>query len=431
VATATHAPVSAPPTMPARPSADGAARSGPLAAVERVLGLTGSGVAAVVAALAVSGLARSLQNRAMALSGYGLFFVVGVSWLLGRRKLAVSAVRSQLPARVRPGQPVQAAISLTAAQRVATIVVEEHLDRHLGAPVRVSVPVLAGGEAAEYGYSFTPRVRGVYDVGPTLAEWSDPFGLTRRRQVIAEPQQIVVHPRVEPVLDRVLLRAWEDPPVRPPELRPWPTGSEFYGVREYVAGDDPRRIVWRAVAQHDQYLVRESEQGIIDRISVILDTNREVHSPGDVSETFESAVAAVASLARRHLRDGFGLDIETNAGTLMGNLRGGGKVIPVLDQLARVKRDTANALSVLDQAFARGVRMAHQVFVTAEVSADVARRLRLFTDAGASLLVVLCMWDDTDPATIHRVGLLGCNVVEVHAQSSLTSAFAHVAAARR
>jgi uncharacterized protein (DUF58 family) len=399
--------------------------------VERTLGLTGSGLAVVAVALGIEVMARSLDNRAMALTGYGLLFVVAVSWLLGRRKLAVAAARSQLPARVRPGQAVEAAIDLTARQRVATVVVEEHLDPHLGGAVRVSVPLLSAGETAQYAYSFTPRVRGVYDVGPTLLEWSDPFGLTRRRQAVAEAEKIIVHPRVEPVLDRVLLRAWEDPPVRPPELRPWPTGSEFYGVREYVAGDDPRRIVWRAVAQYDEYLVRESEQGIVDRIKVILDTSREVHSPGDVSETFEAAVAAVASLARSHLRDGFGLDIETNRGPLLANLRGGGALIPALDQLAQVERDGLTPLAVLDQAFAGGARLAHHVFVTAEVSPQVARRLRLFTAAGASLLVVLCVWDDTDPGTIHRAGLLGCNVVEVHAASSLTSAFAHVAAARR
>jgi uncharacterized protein (DUF58 family) len=427
VATTVHALVSPAPFAGVRASA----RSGALARIERVVGLTASGMAVVASALSLSALARLLDNRAMALTGYGLLFVVAVSWLLGRRKLALSAQRSELPARARPGQLVQAAIELTAKQRTATIVVEEHLDSHLGAPVRVPVPLLSAGQAAEYGYSFTPRVRGVYDVGPTLAEWSDPFGLTRRRQLIAEAETMIVHPRVEPVLDRVLLRAWEDPPIRPPELRPWPTGAEFYGLREYVPGDDPRRIVWRAVAQHDEYLVRESEQGIIDRIKVILDTSRDVHSPGDVSETFEAAVAAVASLARSHLRDGFGLDIETNSGALMRNLRGGGTLIPLLDQLARVKRDQASAVSVLDQAFARGVRMAHHVFVTAELPPAVARRLRLFTDAGASMLVVLCVWDDTDPATIHRAGLIGCNVVEVHANSSLSSAFAHVTAGRR
>lgn len=426
MATATRAPVSVAPLAGlARPG------SGALARVERVLGLTGSGLAVVAAALSISALARSLDNRAMALTGYGLLFVVGVSWLLGRRKLALSAARAQLPGRVRPGQAVEAGIEVTAAQRTATIVVEEHMDAHLGAPVRVPIPLLSGGQAVEYAYSFTPRVRGVFEVGPTLAEWSDPFGLTRRRQVIAEAEQIIVHPRVEPVLDRVLLRAWEDPPIRPPELRPWPIGAEFYGMREYVPGDDPRRIVWRAVAQYDEYLVRESEQGIIDRVNVILDTSREVHSPGEVSETFEAAVAATASLARAHLRDGFGVGIETNSGTVMGNLRGGGKLIPLLDQLARVKRDNASAMPVLDQAFATGVRLAHHVFVTAELSAQVARRLRLFTDAGASMLVVLCVWGDTDPATIHRAGLIGCNVVEVQANSSLSSAFRHVAGGRR
>lgn len=408
-----------------------AARSGPFAAIEARLGLTSAGLGLIAVAIFGIALGREFGNRGMFLAAYGLIFIVGVSWLLGRRKLSVKARRSALPTRVRPGQTVEAEFELTAGQRLSTIVLEEHLHPHLGAPVRVPVPVLGSGKELTHGYSFTPRLRGVYEVGPMVAEWSDPFGLTRRRQVIAEAETVIVHPRVEPVLDRIISRAWEDPPIRPPELKPWPTGFEFYGLRDYVPGDDPRRIVWRKVAQYDRYLVRESEQGITDRVNLIVETDRSVHSPGEVSVTFESAVSVVASLARKHLKDGFSVTIERNSGNVAGNLRGGGKVISLLDQLARLERERAPIISALDLLFASGARGAHNVFITAALSPEVARRLRIIAETSTSLLVVLCLWDDTDPATIHRAGLLGCNVVEIHPGVALGAAFARVAGARR
>ena len=58
-------------------------------------------------------------------------------------------------------------------------------------------------------------------------------------------------------------------------------------MRDYVPGDDPRRIVWRATARTldpvsgtGRYLVRESEQGITDRVLLLIDTDRAQHSPG-------------------------------------------------------------------------------------------------------------------------------------------------------
>ena len=65
-------------------------------------------------------------------------------------------------------------------------------------------------------------------------------------------------------------------------------------MREYKPGDDLRRIVWRASARTGKFLVREAEQGITDKITIILDTDRGSHSrDGEVlSESFEAGVRA-------------------------------------------------------------------------------------------------------------------------------------------
>jgi uncharacterized protein (DUF58 family) len=389
----------------------------------------GLALLAVAVVLFVGG--RMVESRGLAFVAWGLGVLLAAAWLLGRRNLSVDTDRSAIPSRVRARRVVDVSIGLTAKRRLSGIIVEESLDEHLGPSMRVPVPVLPAGQSVNFDYTFTPTQRGIYKVGPLFAEWSDPFGLTRRRQQIAPAVDLIVHPSTEPVVDRITSRQWEDPPIRPPISKPWPTGFEFYGMRDYVDGDDPRRIVWRAVAQYDRYLVREAEQGITDRVNVYLDSDAETHSPGQDSETFEMSVSVAASLAAKHLKDGFSVSLDVNESRMVEAWRGQGKLIPLLDRLAAVQRQKVPFVTALDRLVTDSFRSAHTVIITPDLSQAAAARLRLMREQGASLLLVLVLWDDTDPLTIHRAGGLGCNVVEVSAGSPLQAVFANVVSSRR
>jgi uncharacterized protein (DUF58 family) len=408
----------------------GRAGAGVLAALEQALGVTrlGLGVGSLALVLWLGG--RAVTSRGLVLAAYGMAALLFGAWTLGRRKLNVETDRSEVPSRVRAGKPVEVGISLGAKRRLSGIIIEEHLDAHLGTSVRVAVPVLPAGQSVAFNYGFTPSLRGIYKIGPLYAEWSDPFGLTRRRQQIASSTDIIVHPKTEGVTDRITSREWEDPPIRPPISKPWPTGFEFYGMREYVDGDDPRRIVWRAFAQHGKYMVREAEQGITDRVNIYLDSNSSTHSPGGDSETFELAVSVAASLAAKHLKDGFSVSVDVNSERLATAFRGQSKLIHMLDRLAAVTREDAEFTTALDRLFGDPRRSSHNIVITPHISQAIAARLRLLRERGSSLLVVLALWHDTDPLTLHRAGGLGCNVVEVSANTPLQALFAHVVASR-
>jgi uncharacterized protein (DUF58 family) len=363
---------------------------------------------------------------------YGLLVVLGVCYALGRRKLAVEAGRSDLPTRVREGQAVEVELALTAKRRISTIVLEETLHEQLGTSVRVPVPLLPGGEEVRHPYTFTPKLRGVYKVGPLMAEWSDPFGLTKRRELLAEPTEIIVHPSTEMVHDRVTSREWEDPPIRPPVSKPWPTGFEFYGMRDYVSGDDPRRIVWRKTAQlidengQGRYLVRESEQGITDRVNLFLDTDTEFHSPGVYSDTFELAVRAAASLGVKHLKDGFSVQLEANGASLAKGLRGKSKDIALLDELAKVQREKVPLTKALERLLMDPRRNSHNVIITPHLETGTAARLRLILQRGTSIVLVHLMWEDTDTLSLHRAGGLGCPVIELAGNAAFERVFQRI-----
>ena len=412
-------------------SAAGERAAGVLGWIERRLGITPTGVAAL--ALCAGGLAigRALRTPALFLLVYGGLLVVASAWMLGRRQPSIEAERSNLPRRVRVGQVVAVSFRFATRRRASTIVLEEELHDPLGSPVRVPVPLLTPGEHVAHGYTFVPGRRGVYDVGPLVAEWSDPFGFTRRRMVLAEKVELLVHPSTELVHDRVTSREWEDPPIRPPVSKPWPTGFEFYGMRDYVSGDDPRRIVWRAVAQHDRYLVRESEQGITDRVNLLLDSARGSHSSGPVSETFELAVRVAASLGTKHLDDGFGVTLDVNSARVGRLFRGRRDRIPMLDELARVELESEPFTRALERLIIDPRRNAHNVVITHHLERDTASRMRLLRDRGVGFLLVHIVSDTTDAVSLHRAAALGSAVVEVRQGMSLDPVFRHVVGAGR
>jgi uncharacterized protein (DUF58 family) len=407
-------------------------------ALERYLGITLSGVGLALAVVGGLVIARNQESPPLYLLAYGLAFVFVSAFVLGRRRLAVVADRSALPRRVREGQKVEVDVTLTARRRTTAVVFEEELDQHLGRSTRFPVTVLHAGEAVTHTYGFTPRQRGVYPIGPLVATWADPFGLTKKRVVLSEPAELIVHPTTEAVDDRVLSRAWEDPPIRPPVSKPWPTGFEFYGMRDYALGDDPRRIVWRATARTmdldgriERYLVRESEQGITDRVSMVLDTNRASHSYGDPSETFEVAVKVAASVAAKHLKDGFAVTVEVNGGRLVDGLRGGQKQVLLLDELARLERESIALSATLERYLSNPRRDTHLVLITPYLDPEASTRVRILLDRGVSVLLVLVLDDTSEPDSLHRAGALGCNVVEVRAGQPLSVVFNRVLARGR
>lgn len=397
----------------------------------RLLSLTYTGLAGLILAVVGWWAARQLGARTMYLMVYASVGAVVLSYIVSRRRLLLVAQRSNLPARVLVGQNVDVDLDLESRRRVSTILLEEGIPERLGQSITVPVASLGAGQQLSYRYSFVPSMRGVYQVGPLVAMWSDPFGFTTHRQLLLPASEIIVHPRTEKVHDGVLTRMWEDPPVRPPISKPWPVGFEFYGLRDYVPGDDLRRVVWSAVAKTGKMLVRESEQGITDRVCIYLDDNRDAHSPGEPSDTFETAVRIAASVGERHLHDGFSVTLLTNQGRLQSGLRGPRARLRLMDELARLnvgRKTLDDAGQVLMEEARAG---AHLLVITPFLDERGASRLRLAVQRGASLSLALVSWDESDPLSVGRAAAIGAQVIPVPSGAPLDSVFSHPGGRRR
>ena len=405
----------------------------PLAAWLERARLTVSG--ALVLALAVLGwgAARWLGSKTMYLLVYAGVLVMVAAALVARRRLAIDVERSEVPTRMREGQTSEVILKVVARRRATTVILEERLDPALGRTTLVPIASIAAGEELEHRYSFSPSRRGVFEIGPATATWSDPFGLTTQRQELAGTTPLIVHPATELVHDRVLARMWEDPPTRPPVSKPWPTGFEFYGMRDYVQGDDLRRVVWSAVAKTGKLLVRESEQGITDRVSIVLDTNREWHKPGRPSDTFELGVRVAASVGARHIKDGLAVTLSSNEARLGESLRGPRARTALLDELARIEMGPRPLRDAGPMLMADARRGSHILVITPHLDREMGNQLRLVLERGSSVVVVKLVWDESDPQSLARAAALGCQVIQVPIDTSIEAAFSHTvgAGARR
>jgi len=80
-------------------------------------------------------------------------------------------------------------------------------------------------------------------------------------------------------------------------------GTEFYSMRKYVPGDDPKRINWKASARQNELIVNETEAERITDVMVVLDTDVTIFEEAE-DELLERGIRAAASMASLLLRQG-------------------------------------------------------------------------------------------------------------------------------
>ncbi len=151
-------------------------------------------------------------------------------------------------------------------------------------------------------FEFPSPPRANYQIGPTIVRARDPFGfyLTEKR---LSAESLSVMPRPERIRGAQL---------RPRHVGPWPgvipskvlgIGTEFYSLREYVPGDDPKRINWKASARYNELIINETEAERVTDIMIVLDTDVTFFEPTE-SELFERGIQAAASMASLLLKQG-------------------------------------------------------------------------------------------------------------------------------
>jgi uncharacterized protein (DUF58 family) len=227
----------------------------------------------------------------------GALVLITLAWVrMTAVRLRVSRVVT--PARVHAGESTRIEVSArnTGAGRTPVLHLSDPVAGTRGA--RLHLAPLRGNDTAQAAYRLPTDRRGIVNVGPLQLEIADPFGLARRRAIAAPVQSVTIYPHVDMV--RVpSLGGDEDPhgaAIRTNKLGQ--TSEEFFALRQYVLGDDLRRVHWKSTARSQELMVRQDENPWQDRTTVALDVR-----PGSYDDAaFERAISAAASIASAAFR---------------------------------------------------------------------------------------------------------------------------------
>ena len=244
-------------------------------------------------------------------------------------------------------------------------------------------------ERQEVQLGFQSPTRGHFPVGPVVVRARDPFELYLV-EAKADSEVLSIMPRPERIRGAEL---------RPPHLGSWHgtipartlgPGMEFYSMRGYVSGDDPKRINWKASARHRRLIINETEAERVTDVMVVLDTDVTFYEAAE-AELFERGVRAAASIISLLLKQGNRVGM-----ILQGEERG-------IAAPAFGKRHERNILFLLASA-----KPGRAVIPTDYVVALLAR---LLLPARAQIIIISSLMDNTIVAGIRGLVTAGYSVL--------------------
>jgi len=224
---------------------------------------------------ALVGMAAGQSQAALAFVLFGVMLgTVLVSGLLARRMVLAVSVHRDMPERARQHQTIHLAYSLRNVRKRGSC---------LGLSVRELVPAgvdiaggyclqLAAGEVFRTGARFAARRRGRVELQAISVSTSFPFSLVTATRAVKAPQSLVIWPAMGQLKRRLLDRGAVETSSAAPSGATGGQG-EFFGLREYREGDNPRWIHWRRSATRRIPVIREMARPLPEALWLIVDAH--------------------------------------------------------------------------------------------------------------------------------------------------------------
>ncbi len=196
----------------------------------------------------------------------------------------------------------------------------------------------------KFSYVLEPRVRGEYPLGPLSVTIKDRLGFNSLERIVPDSvSTILVYPPYEDIKRIEILGS-----KRSLELsfgaqrsKQKGIGSEFYGMRKYVFGDQFRLIDWKASARTQKLIVKEFETERDVNVMILVDCSTTMAGGAIDNTKFEYAIRACMLLTKVALarKDNVGLFIFSDKKNLhfLKPGRGEDHFYQVLDFVARIK----------------------------------------------------------------------------------------------
>ncbi len=408
----------------------------------RATRLTRRGWALLIVGLVCVPVAYLIHRQEILSVGCFVLLLPVCAWLYVRlRTMRISVRRVFSPPAVSAGHPATVELEVTNASTVQTS--EAHWrDNWPWSPYANEPGLLPSlrprlgrdggrGSSVRLRYPVSPPVRGVFEVGPLLLDFSDPFGLADGAIAVGSTDTLVVTPEIVPLPEGMVSVTADEGPTRMMERRALGAEDDLM-TREYRRGDALRRVHWRASAHHGELMVRQEEQRSHAEARLVLDTRGadypDARPSGDAgepeSDSFEWAVGFLASLALHLQRGGFLVTVIETAENQLADVDHAEEFLESLAAVRLLDGQTG-PISLLHGAD-RPDRSQGSVFAVL-ADADPAILDRLIAQRRSFHLAVAFLLDPL-PATSARLREAGWICIEVDAEQPMDLAWLRVGA---
>jgi uncharacterized protein (DUF58 family) len=263
-----------------------------------------------------------------------------LAWAWSRVPFRIQAQRWIEPAIVERLQPCIGVLTVTNLRSRRSPQLEV-VDRRAGQEIPMAIPRLDAGASHPTTYHLSTQRRGVFTLGPLTARRADPFGLAERIDELGARMTFSVHPRthrLESLPGGV--RASLDG-----NVQQIPFGSSvFHSLRDYVAGDDHRKIHWLSTARTGTPQVRVYRDSSVPTVTLLLDDRAGSYA----DDRFEEAVEVAASLVDLVERHDLAIVVVTVSGARRGAAGEPVDREDVLDLLTRLQPVPGAGLRLFD-----------------------------------------------------------------------------------
>jgi len=230
----------------------------------------------------------------------------------------------------------------------------------------------------KFSYILEPKVRGEYPLGPLSLIVKDRLGFNSVERVIPDSvSDILIYPPYEDIKRIEILGSKRSLTLNYGQQRSKlkGLGSEFYGMRKYVFGDQFRLIDWKASARHQKLIVKEFESERDVTVMILVDSSNSMAGGAIENTKFEYAVRACMLLTKVALtrKDNVGVFTFSDRKNFNFLKPGSGDdhFYKVLDFVARVKPQGkarfAEAMGFLNTRFQKR----SLIFIISDLEANV------------------------------------------------------------
>src|ERR671919_2306011 len=218
-----------------------------------------------------------------------LVLVVIATVIVNSRRHRLEVHRRVSPERARSGQPVEVRLAIRNEGRGSAplLLLDDRIPLELAGNARFALNGVEPGGRRETTYEIRPPRRGRYEIGPLDISFVDPFGLAQTHFEVIGSTPLLVHPRIETLALPRDLGHHRSMSMSALRQLSGARGEDFYTLREYVEGDDLRKIHWPSTAKRGRPMIRQEETPWHTRATIMYDDRAESHDAIGGASSFE------------------------------------------------------------------------------------------------------------------------------------------------